>query len=213
MINESEIQRLLWDSYPAAIHDAEETIYAMRPDFTLAYVNVGWMRFAARNGGEPMISLNWPIGCCVEDAIAADLRPFFAENFAKCLSERRPWQHQYECSSPELHRSFVMMTYPLGAGEGLLVINSLVQETTHTRSAHEPLEILYRDKHGIIHQCCHCRRVQRCGTEPIWDWVPDWVTACPKNTSHGLCEPCFGFYYPKQRGFTKGFPETFQTRE
>lgn len=213
MINDPEIQRLLWETYPTEIHCAQETIYVMRPDLTLAYVNLGWKRFSAQNGGDPLISLNWPVGCCVQDAIPPVLRPFFAENFAKCLRERRPWEHRYECSSPELYRSFIMMTYPLGAGEGLLVVHSLVQEAPHTRIAHEPLDVLYRDSHGIIHQCCHCRRVRRCEVEPNWDWVPDWVTACPTNTSHGLCDPCFGFYYQNKHLSTDGFPEVFRTGE
>lgn len=185
----------------------------MRPDLTLAYINLGWTRFAGRNNAEPLISLNWPIGCCVLDAIAPVLRPFFIANYAKCLRERRPWEHHYECSSAEFYREFVMMAYPLGEGEGLLVINSLVQETSHTRSSKEPIDFLYRNASGVIKQCCHCRRVRRCGNEPAWDWVPDWVTSPPQNTSHGICEPCFGFYYPKQRRSTKGFPETFRTPE
>jgi hypothetical protein len=207
-------QRLLSDFHPAVLHSAEETIYAMRPDLTLAYVNLGWTQFAARNGGEPLISLNWSIGSCVQDAIAPVLRPFFTDNYARCLRERRPWEHRYECSSAEVYREFVMMTYPLGEGEGLLVINSLVQqETSHTRSAHAPLDVLYRQETGLVIQCCHCRRVQRCGAERAWDWVPEWVSSPPQKTSHGICEPCFGFYFPKQRRSTKGFPEKFQTME
>ena len=213
MINDPDFQRLLQNFHPAALHGAGETIYAMRPDLTLAYVNLGWKDFAIRNGGEPLLSLNWSIGCCVQDAIAPVLRPFYAENYAKCLRERRPWEHRYECSSAELIREFVMMTYPLGEEEGLLVINSLVQQTSHTRSAHEPLDILYRHESGHIKQCCHCRRVQRCGAVTTWDWVPDWVTSPPRNTSHGICEPCFGFYYPMQRRSTKGFPKIFKTPE
>lgn len=212
MINNPEIDRLLWDSYPAAIHNADQAIYVLRPDLTLAYVNLGWTRFAAQNGGDPMISSNWPIGSSVLTAIAAVLRPFFAKNYAKCLQEKRPWEHRYECSSPELYRSFVMMTYPLGAGEGLLTVNSLVQEMPHTRCSHEPMEALYRDQHNFILQCCHCRRVKRRGAEPRWDWVPDWVRACPANTSHGLCEPCFGFHY-RNSDQSNGFSDTFRTGE
>ncbi len=213
MTSDPEIRSLLWDTYPDTIHFADETIYFMLPDLTLAYVNLGWTQFAAQNGGEPTISLNWPIGSCVLEAMAASLRPFFAENFAKCLRERRPWEHHYECSSPDLYRSFVMMTYPVGAGEGLLVVNSLAQETLHTRCVCEPREILYRDQHGSILQCAHCRRVKRCGVKPRWDWVREWVTTCPTNTNHGLCEPCFGFYYRNPHLPAKRFPESFRTGE
>jgi hypothetical protein len=212
MISDLEITRLLWDTFPDTIHGSDDTIYLMRPDFTLAYVNLGWTHFAARNGGEPAISLNWPIGSYVLAATAPVLRPFFAENFSKCLRERRPWEH-YECSSADLYRSFVMRTFPVGAGEGLLVVHSLAQETLHTRCVCEPRDILYRDQHGFILQCAHCRRVKRCGAKPTWDWVRDWVTSCPTNTSHGLCEPCYGFYYRNSRLPAKRFPEPFRTGE
>lgn len=213
MISDSKITRLLWETYPDSIHSADDTIYLMGPDLTLAYFNLGWKRFAEQNGGEPAISLNWPIGSSVLAASATVLRPFFAENFAKCLRERRPWEHHYECSSPDLYRSFVMMTYPLGVGDGLLVVHSLTQETSHKRSVCEPLIDLYQDERGFILQCAHCRRVKRWGANQRWDWVRDWVVACPTNTSHGLCEPCYGFYYGGQRLPAKGFPEAFRTGE
>ena len=212
MINDPEFERLLADYRLAALHSSDDTIYALRPDLTLAYFNEGWSRFAARNSGEPSISLNWSIGRCVQDAIAEPLRLFFAENYAKCLRENRPWEHHYECSSPELFRTFIMITYPLGRGEGLLVVNSLAHETSNTRPAHEPLEVLYNDG-GLIKQCSHCRRVRRSGTEKTWDWVPEWVRVPLPNTSHGLCEACFGYYYPKQRRSAPGFPEIFRTGE
>ncbi len=213
MLNDPEIERLLENFRPAALHSADETVYVLRPDLQLAYVNLGWMRFAARNGGEPRISLKWSIGRCVLDAIAPILRPFFAENLGKCLREGRPWKHHYDCSSADLSRAFMMTTYPLGNAEGLLVINSVEQESAHTRSPHEPLEVLYQDELGLIKQCCHCRRVQRTGPEPSWDWVPDWVKSPPPRTSHGVCEPCFGSYYPTTPRFRKSLPEAFQTRE
>ncbi len=213
MISDPEIRSVLWETYPDTIHCADDTIYLMWPDFMLAYVNLGWTQFAARNGGEPAISLNWPIGSCVLDAIPAVLKRFFAENFSKCLRERRPWEHHYECSSPELYRSFVMMTYPVGAGEGLLVVHSLARETLHTRCVCKPRDILYRDLQGFILQCAHCRRVKRCGAKPTWDWVREWVTTCPANTSHGLCEPCYGFYYRNADLSTSGLQDTFRTGE
>lgn len=146
------------------IHTSENTVYGVRPDLTLAYVNLGWTRFAALNGGEPHISSEWNLGRCIEDAIAPVLRPFFSDNFSKCLRERRPWEHFYECSSAELYRKFCMKTFPLGKSEGLLIVHSLVREIPQTGLAHEPLEENYRHPTGLIIQCCHCRRVRR--TDP-----------------------------------------------
>ena len=213
MNNDPQFELLLRGFPVDAIGSTEETIYGLRPDLTIAYVNKGWTQFASRNGGGLSPFLKSPIDCQFLDAISSILRPFFADHFAKCLQERRPWEHHYECSSPQLRRQFVMMTYPLGKGEGLLVVNSIEQESPHSRTAHEPVDAIYRDESGLIKQRCHCRRVQRSGRVPAWDWVPDWANVFPPNTSHGLCEPCFGYYYPKQGRPTKEFPKAFRSSE
>ena len=209
--HDPDFQRLLDPFRLPTIHVSDNTVYGVRPDLTLSYVNRGWSNFAAKNGGEPLISSQWGLGCCVGDAIPPVLQPFFFDNFAKCLRERRPWVHLYECSSAEVYRKFSMKSFPLGEGEGLLIVHSLVQESSHTDIGCEPLETIYRNEDGLIVQCCHCRRVRRTG-KIRWDWVPAWLAIPPKNTSHGLCEPCFGYYYPPLRSLSSGFPEPFRTQ-
>jgi len=202
---------LLADYEHKSLLDADETIYGMWPDFRLAFVNVGWMSFAELNGGIPNITTDWSLGRRVTDAIAEPLRPFFETNYEKCLREKRPWEHVYECSSAKLYRKFHMMTFPLGESEGFLVINSLRHAEAHRRVELPPIEDLYRNAQGIVVQCCHCRRVRRVGSDQTWDWVPDWVSTQPSNTSHSLCEPCVGFHYSPQRSTTTGFVEAFHT--
>jgi hypothetical protein len=197
MTGNSDFERLLENFHPDVLELTDETIYGLWPDLTLAYFNRGWSNFASANGGEPEISTNWPIGCLAKNAIAPVLQPFFEQNFASCLEVGKPWEHYYECSSAERDRVFLMMTYPLGKAQGLLIVNSLIQDAASSRSACEPIEARYRSEQGLITQCCRCRRVLRSGNTRAWDWVPDWVKACPPETSHGLCEPCFGFYYPQ----------------
>lgn len=209
--NPRSFEALLAEFNSAALHTAGSTIYGLWPDLTLAYVNLEWVQFAARNGGEPGIVTDWKLGRCVLEAIAAPLRPFFSQNYQKCLLENRPWEHLYECSSPVLYRLFHMTTYPLGAAEGLLVVNSLRHEAPHTRLACPPLVELYFNEHGFIEQCCHCRRVRRVGADQVWDWVPEWVGACPPETSHGLCMPCLGYHYSSQNSKRSDFAKTFST--
>lgn len=204
-------QALLVEFDRESLRNDSGTIYGLWPDFTLAYVNLGWMRFAALNGGEPKLTSQWTLGRCVLDAISEPLRPFFAANYKRCLQEERPLEHLYECSSSRLYRQFHMTTFPLGNAEGLLVVNSLRQEVAHTRIVCPPLDELYRNEHGIVAQCSHCRRVRRIGADQIWDWVPAWVADMPPNTSHGLCEPCIGFYYSEQRSNHDGFVQSFST--
>ncbi len=187
------------------------TIYGLWPDLTLAYFNKEWKRFAMLNGGEPQITSEWNLGRCVLEAMAQPLRPFFTDNYGRCLREGRPWEHLYECSSADLFRQLHMTTFPLGAAEGLLVVNSLRLETPHTTVACPPLDELYRNEHHIVAQCSHCRRVRRAKGIPTWDWVPAWVSNHPPNTSHGLCEPCIGFYYSPQHTNRAGFAKSFRT--
>jgi hypothetical protein len=196
-IFEKEFEQLLRNFRLEKLDASEDTIYAIRNDLTLVYVNRGWSLFAAHNGGEPEISTRWPMGQSIQNAIPDILRPFFSEHFSRCLETRCPWHHQYQCSSPETYREFMMTTYPLGDRNGLLIVNSLLKQTPHNRISHLPLEDEYRNKDGIIIQCVHCRRVQRGDNELSWDWIPDWLSTFPENTSHGLCDPCYGFYYPK----------------
>ena len=204
---------LLRDFDAAKLDESDETVYGLWPDLTFAYFNNGWRRFARDNGGEPAISENWSPGRCVLDAIPEPLKPFFQVNFAKCLRENRPWEHRYECSSVELIRMYHMLTFPLGDVAGLLVINSLRHEATNTYPSCPPLEPLYRNEHGILTQCCHCRRVLRIGTERRWDWVSDWIDKRPKRISDGLCQPCMGFHYSPQRLDDTQFAQAFHTPE
>lgn len=191
-------------------HDSG-TIYGLWPDLSLAYVNLHWFEFARLNGGEPGFTEQWVPGRCLLDAIAAPLRPFFTLNFQRCLSESKPWEHLYECSSADEFREFHMTTLPLGLAEGLLVVNSLRRATEHTRVPCAALDALYLNEDQIVTQCCHCRTVRRVGEKPAWDWVPQWVSAPLANLSHGLCEPCFGFHYSEQRANSGGFAESFNT--
>lgn len=153
-----------------------------------------------------------PVGRLLLYDIPPVLWRFFRENYARCLHEARPWEHRYECSSPDLERHFQMTVYPLGESEGLLSIHSLLVETPHAGPELPPVENRYRiDPEGYFIQCCHCRRFQRTGQENSWDWIPKWVEAPPPNTSHGFCPPCFRFYYHEDRILNNEFPESFRT--
>jgi hypothetical protein len=140
----------------------------------------------------------------VIELTAETLRPFYVRLFRSCLEaeqtgERTP-QHEYECSSADVFREFVMTLYPLRERQGLLVVNSIVVETPHDpalRPPHACDRTAYVQENGWIHQCVHCRRVENVQTEGRWDWVPEWVEAFPPETSHGLCTFCHSHYYPR----------------
>ena len=194
------------------IDNSDDIIFALNADLEITYVNQGWLRFAERNGGDT-VAERWSVGRRFMDAIPFALQPFYREHFAKVLAENRPWEHQYEYSSPALYRQFHMLSYPLGDAERILVVNSLVQEDPHQEKLCEPNEGVYRNQDGLIIQCCHCRRVRRNGLKQQWDMVPSWVAVIPPNTSHGLCYPCNSYYYASSINTDRGFPETFHTYE
>jgi len=177
------------------IRSSPAVIYGLWPDLRLAFLNQGWFRFAAENGGEPSISQGWPIGRCLLEAVPSILRDFYADGFHSCMEARRPWHHTYECSSAAVLRWFRMTAFPLERGRGLLVIHSPVAEfpSIGRRTVPNAVEADYRDADALIRQCAYCRRVQR-RRDGEWDWVPEWVHSTPLKTSHGICKPCHDFH-------------------
>lgn len=182
----------------SGLNSTTNTVFGLWPDLRLAYTNPGWARFAAQNDGEPEISRRWRIGCNVAAAISEPLRPFFVEQFARCLWEMRPWEFDFDCSSPEMFRLHRMTVYPLNR-EGLLAVSSPRMESPHTRTPHPPIEDVYRNEDGLILLCAHCLRVRRPDLHNAWEWVPAWARRPPESTSHGLCEACFSYYYAPER--------------
>lgn len=92
-----------------------------------------------------------------------------------------------------------MHIYPLPADRCFMVVHSLVESRPHD-SADRPTcagdDTRFRDTQGLIHQCAHCRRIQRTREPDHWDWVPEWVRKCPVGTSHTLCPVCDLYFYP-----------------
>lgn len=173
------------------------TIYAIDREFRLRFVNEGWHRFAGENGVADDFVEAWPFGRCVIDAIPEVLRSFYRNAYLDSLISGAVWNHDYECSSPATYRRFHQTIYPLSAGRGLLVVNSIAVEREHddSRVALSP-DPGYADGNGVVHQCCHCRRIKAQVDGERWDWVPAWVERPSRRVSHGLCPICLAHYYP-----------------
>ena len=190
---------------PDTLDRQADAIYGLWPDATIAFLNQGWFRFAKDNNA---IDIDrWSLGASIFTSIPDSLIPFYKNHYSQVLREGCVWEHVYECSSPEMYRLFHMLTYPMAA-EGLLVINSLRNEMPHDRPVSQLPISEYEDSHGIIHQCVHCRRVRRVRLEETWDWVPQFVRSPSQAISHGLCFPCFTFYYKSDRD---AFPAVLST--
>jgi hypothetical protein len=192
---------LLDDFGQTVVGTANDPIYGLLPDLKLAFMNAAWFRFAAENRGEPAISREWNLGRCVLDAIPSPIRPFFETNFRRSLTEARRWEHSYECSSDEVERRFRLTVYPLGRAQGLLVVNSLENESPRQQTAFPPTREQYVSTGGVVTQCCHCHKFRRVGGQVAWDWVPAWIKhmPAPQDVSHGICPMCFAFYYSERK--------------
>ena len=207
---DARFRRLLVDFDEGFLENASGAIYGLWPNLTLAYFNPAWFQFAAENRGEPAISKEWALGRCILEAIPHQLRPFFEGNYLRALDEGRPWVHTYECSSDKVYRQFHLIAFPLIKSAGLLLVNSLRIESAQHQESFPPIEERYTNKHGLMTQCCHCRRFKRASEQSTWDWVPSWVKKMPANISHGICKVCSGFYYAKHK-VDLDPPETFST--
>jgi hypothetical protein len=186
------------------------TVYAVSPDTSLQFLNSAWDRFYAENGGRE--DQAWGLGARLLDATPEALRPFYETRFQQTIAENRPWEHVYECSSPEAVRQFHMLAYPLPAGAGALVINSLQYQAPRPSEGQRATDA-YLDEYGLVHQCAHCRKVRRIADRRVWDWAPALVRSPYPRTSHALCPPCFGYYYNEASLLNRRHPEVVQTME
>lgn len=175
-----------------------ESVYGIWKDYALAYANAGWTNFANANDGQPAIAIEWGLGRPITDAMTKDIADFYVDALADAMVSGKPWEHKYECSSAKQYRVFKQTVYPLRQ-EGFLITNALLVDKPHDAGI-EPGDNLaeadYRSEHDILTQCAYCRKVRNLKVENRWDWVGKWVRQCPPNTSHGICPPCFGHYFP-----------------
>ncbi len=192
---------LLTPSHLHILEDHPHTVYGVWPDLTLAYMNPAWFAFARRTGAEQAISSAWPIGRSTLDAVPECLRAWYATFFSRAaaVGSPVPRQHEYECSSAELNRRFLMKVYPLGGdnGRGFIIVNSLRFEVPHVkleRTAMPPVARAYSLDTGLMHQCVNCRRMQSIVQPSKWYWVPEWVREVPSNVRHSLCPTCLDLY-------------------
>ncbi|GFO54832.1 hypothetical protein GMSM_18390 [Geomonas sp. Red276] len=181
-----------------ALQEEAGAVFGLLPDLTIGYLNAGWFRFAADNGGEPAISERFGLGTYIGSAIDGEARDFYLERFESALRSGEVWRHEYECSSDAVFRSFHQTAYPLAGQAGLVVVNSLLIERPHDvaeRPPQPPLVDHYCNEHGLISQCSNCRRVHRRANPERWDWVPAWVARMPENITHTFCRTCFEYYF------------------
>ena len=173
------------------------TIYGLWPDLTLAYMNPAWFNFARENQGIPQVTQRWVLGKVITDALPDVLHPFYVELYLNALDnhESESLKHEYECSSPQQYQRFDMHLHNLGAGAGLLIINTEQVRCEHSRTLARPDTQTYLQRDGDYLQGSHCRCDQSHQQLNRWDWIPNWLNASPGEIKHTLCPACFDYYY------------------
>jgi len=157
----------------------------------IVWVNLAWSSFGAANGADPKAIAP---GASYVAAIEGELHEWFTMVAAGCMTTRRPFEIDYECSSPTHRRVFRMRMLPV-VGLGLLVSHQLRVEQPHdTEGPDEVLLESYRNDDGFIMVCSNCRRVRR-ADRSAWDWIPQLVGQPPEQVSHGLCSLCRSYYW------------------
>lgn len=184
---------MLLAPFDAQTLDADPaTIYALDADLRITWVNRAWNDFALANGavwshGE------WGVGAKLMDAVPAVLRPFYDRLIERAGTSDDVVEHDYECSSATVVRRYRMRVLRVPPS-GLLVVSSLLQESSAPRAASPDMAGLYQTREGLFVQCSHCRRTRR-RDGAQWDWVPEYVTHPRAHTSHGLCVICAAYHY------------------
>lgn len=181
-----------------ALERSEDVVLGVWSDLRIAYTNPVWYRFAAANGGDAILAGDWGLGRSLMDAVPAPLQTAYRVLYQEAAEHgRRPSHIDYSCDAPEVRRRFRQLVYPLSSGTaaGLLLVNAPISSERPDETTREAVEAEYRDADGFITQCAHCRRSRRVTVEE-WVWIPAWVERMPDRTSHSLCPPCLGHYYP-----------------
>ncbi len=197
--SEAAFTALMTSSHLHILEDHPQSVFGIWPDFTLAYMNPAWFAFARRNGGDDIAGA-WSVGRSTLDAVPECLRAWYVSLFCAAPpgEDPIPLQSEYECSSADVRRRFLVKVYPL-AEKGFIVVNSLRYEVPHVqsdRSPMPPIEQAYTRDDGFMNQCAGCRRMQS-GTDPLsWHWVPEWVRETQANARSALCPKCAAGYSP-----------------
>ena len=178
---------------PETLASDPSVIIGVRSDFTIGYFNPAYLRFAEQNGA-PDIARRFGPGSSLLAALPEPVKEFYVSHLEGALQSGQPWEHDYDCDSPTVARSFRLMALPLGQS-GLLLIHSLRRASSRPETPLGSSMADYEDG-GMVLQCCHCRRLNRPSNRREWDFVPEALDSrFSLRISHGLCHPCSVHHY------------------
>lgn len=176
----------------AELDASASTVIGLRADLSVGFRNSAWDRFAVENGAEELRRWN---GRPIVEVFTPALRAFYEALLRGVQATGVAIDHDYACPNPARQQVFRLRVLPLEHG-ALLLTHHL-----HVVHAHGPPAeadaAVYRDAHGIVTQCAHCRHTRRADAPATWDWVPAYLDRMLPDVSHGLCPSCFRHYFPR----------------
>lgn len=193
MLIEEGSERLLDGVDVSALEETRDSVYLLTADLVLVGYNQAYVAFAQANSARHITAIS-PFGTRLTDAMSEPLASAYRDVYRRVLRSGTPFSHCFECPAPTVYRQYRQVAYPVAAGRGLLVTNSLVTEYP-LGEGRERVIGDYADDAGVITECSHCRRLANPRTGG-WDWVPAHVADPDPATSHGLCPYCLEHYHP-----------------
>jgi hypothetical protein len=181
----------------STLRNSEQVSFILDSSLNLAYHNKAWNRFAQENSA-PQLAGGAAIGKNLLCVIDGSLKAFYREAFQRVIREKTIWEWEYECSSPELFRKFLMRVHPIRPSGWLLVTNSVLVESEHAQGKTDSSN--YRNADGKILMCVHCRCSKRTAAPERWDFVPANLKPEVAKVTHGLCPICKDYFYPSGQG-------------
>ena len=137
----------------------------------------------------------WGVGSSALAAIDPHLRGFYRDLFERAFTGEIV-EHQYQCHLPKRFREFRMRLLPDPKRATALFEHALVVDRNlfgYTDLDDDAIRRLYLN-HGVVVQCCHCRKAKRNGSGDEWSRliVQPWP-----GISHRLCPVCLEYSHPK----------------
>lgn len=187
---------------PEDLRHLTNTLYVVDRHYTLVDFNDGYRAFAIANDGADILT-RWPIGSNILSSIPDIIRNDIKRMYDQVLANNTIVEHEYDCHSPTVFRRFKMRILPFM--DGFVLHEHCLIESSELRGAYEltdsEVQSGYIDINGIVHQCCHCRRIQSNVDVNNWVWVVTLIerdNSFSSNISHSICPVCMLHYYPEE---------------
>jgi hypothetical protein len=161
-------------------------------DSTIIYCNPAWDDFALRNGGERATTRD-VVGRALFDYIPSVLEPHHRKLIATSRLEIGGAATDYNCHTIDKFRRYHLKILPIPHTDLLAMVHSFRVERPLTFES-RPVSEYHHGPGSVVTMCAQCRRVKN-NRDCLWDWVPDFVSAPPQRTSHGICPDCTMYLY------------------